>query len=401
MLRCNAALQRRARAWGSQARRKAQSRAGGRLAFPPAEPLQRRGFAALFLFIPSGQNQPTRRFRRRPRSRSPMIRPRGPHPLPLFLATITHICGNDRARLAKVLHGLARYQSAPTTPPRPEHPEIARIGNVTLRAHSDAGTPLLVVPSLINPPDVLDLTPGNSLIGHLAATGFRPVMVDWGDTPEPLGLPALVTDRLVPLIASLGQPMPAIGYCLGGTLLLAAARAGGISHAALLATPWHFGKYPPETAAGIARWWQQARTIAAPLGLVPMDLLQPAFWSIDPATLASKFERIADADDEELTAFARLEDWANGGAPLSLAAAADLAALFERGGTGIGGADLPDIPLLDVVALADRIVPAAAAFTSPGHPARLEIASGHVGMVVGRNAPALLHGPLADYMIGR
>lgn len=330
-----------------------------------------------------------------------MTRPRGPHPLPLFLATITHVCGDDRARLARILSGLARYQSAPQPPPRPKPPEIARIGGVCLRAHASAGAPLIVVPSLINPPDVLDLAPGASLIGHLAAAGFQPILVDWGDAPEPIGLPALVAERLVPLIAGLGAPVPAIGYCLGGTLLLAAARAGGIARAALLATPWRFGRYPPETRAGIARWWQDAQAIAAPLGVVPMDLLQPAFWSIDPEALAAKFARLADAPADDVAAFARLEDWANGGAPISLAAAADLAGLFETGATGIAGDALPAMPLRDVVALADRIVPAAAAVTAPGDPARLEIASGHVGMVVGRHAPATLYQPLAAWLDGR
>jgi len=330
-----------------------------------------------------------------------MTRPRGPHPLPLFLATISHVCGDDRARLARVLAGLARYQQAAAPAPRAILPAIASVGTVSLRAFAATGTPLLVVPSLINPPDVLDLAPGNSLLGHLATAGFRPLLVDWGDTPEPLGLNALVAERLVPLIASLGAPAPAIGYCLGGTLLLAAARGGGITRAALLATPWRFGDYPPETAAGIARWWQQAKGIAAPLGLVPMDLLQPAFWSIDPEALASKFERLAETPDADVLPFARLEDWANGGAPLSLAAAADLVGLYEGGATGLGGADRPGIPLLDVVATRDRIVPAAAALTTPGDPARLAIASGHVGMIVSREAPGLLHAPLAAFLRGR
>lgn len=331
-----------------------------------------------------------------------MIRARGPHPLPLFLSTIAQVCGEDRARLARVLAGLARYQSAPPAAPRQVWPEIARAGQVTLQACRPAGTPLLVVPSLINSPDVLDLAPGHSLLDHLADAGFQPLLVDWGDAPEPLGLADLVSERLLPLIAGLGTPVPALGYCLGGTMLLAAARAGGIRRAALLATPWHFARYPPETAAGIARWWQQARSIAAPLGLVPMDLLQPAFWSIDPAAMTSKFERLAGADDADVAAFARLEDWANGGAPLSLAAAADLAALFETAATGIGGGigggGVVDIPLLDVVALADRIVPAATAISSPGDAARLEIASGHVGMVVGRDAPSRLYAPLAAFL---
>lgn len=329
-----------------------------------------------------------------------MTRPRGPHPLPLFLATVSHVCGTDRARLARVLAGLTRYQRAPLPRTRVIFPEIARIGSITLRATTAAGAPVLVVPSLINPPDVLDLAPGQSLLAHLANAGFRPLLVDWGGTPEPLGLAALVETRLIPLITTLGYPVPALGYCLGGTLALAAARAGAITRLALLAAPWRFAAYGQDGRQSLGGWWASARPIAAPLGLVPMDLLQPAFWALDPEALATKFENLADADDATVAAFARLEDWANAGAPLSLAAAADLAAMFDGGGTGISGDNVPAIPLLDVVALADRIVPAAAALTDPGDPARLDIPSGHVGMVVGRNAPARLYAPLTAFLTG-
>jgi polyhydroxyalkanoate synthase len=327
-----------------------------------------------------------------------VTRQRGPHPLPLFLAAVQGVCGEDRARLARILAGLTRYQSAPPPPPRAAWPEIARVGTVALRAGTAAGRPMVLVPSLINPPDVLDLGPGQSLAAHLASAGFRPLLVDWGPQPEPLGLEALAMTRLAPLIASLNQTVPVVGYCLGGTLALAAARAGGASCAALLATPWRFAGYGDGGREALGRWWQQASALAAPLGVVPMDLLQPAFWALDPPALAAKYERLADASAADVAAFARLEDWANGGAPLGLAAAADLAALFVSGATGIGGDAVPNVPVLDVVALNDRIVPAAAALTHPGAAGRLEIAGGHVGMVVGRRAPALLWEPLTAFL---
>ncbi len=327
-----------------------------------------------------------------------MTRQRGPHPLPLFLATVQGVCGEDRARLARVLAGLARYQSAPPPPPRAPWPEIARVGAVSLRAGAAAGRPVMLVPSLINPPDVLDLGPGQSLAAYLAGAGFRPLIVDWGPQPEPLGLEALAMARLAPLIASLNRPVPVVGYCLGGTLALAAARAGGASRTALLAAPWQFAGYGDAGRQALGNWWQHASALAAPLGVVPMDLLQPAFWALDPPALAAKYERLAEASEPEVAAFARLEDWANGGAPLGLMAAADLAALFEGGRTGIGGDALPDVPLLDVVAMNDRIVPAAAALTAPGDPRRLEISGGHVGMVVGGRARTALWEPLAHWL---
>jgi polyhydroxyalkanoate synthase len=328
----------------------------------------------------------------------PGHRERGPHPLPVFLATVQAVCGPDRARLARVLAGLARYQQAPVPPPRPPWPEVARVGGVCLRAGAEHGRPLVLVPSLINAPDVLDLGPGQSLAAHLATAGFRPLMVDWGARPEALGLEALVATRLVPLIAGLGCPVPMLGYCLGGTLALCAARAGVASRLAVLAAPWRFAGYGAGGRGALASWWQQAQGLAQPLGLVPMDLLQPAFWALDPEGLAAKYDRLADADAAAVAGFARLEDWANGGAPISLNAAADLAGLFETGAAGLGGDGLPAIPLLDVVAMADRIVPAAAALTMPGDANRLEILGGHVGMVVGGRARERLWEPLAAWL---
>jgi polyhydroxyalkanoate synthase len=325
-------------------------------------------------------------------------RARGPHPLPLFLAIVQAVCGDDRQRLARVLAGLARYQQAPLPPPRTAWPDVARVGGVTLRAAADAGQPLVLVPSLINAPDVLDLGPGQSLAAHLAAAGFRPLLVDWGAQPEALGLSALVETRLVPLIGGLGITVPVLGYCLGGTLALAAARAGVASRLAVLAAPWRFGGYGGAGQAALSSWWRQAQPLAEPLGVVPMDLLQPAFWSLDPEALVAKYERLASADDNAVAGFARLEDWANGGAPISLPAAADLAGLFSAGATGLGGKGLPAIPILDVVAMADRIVPAAAALTDPGDPRRLEIMGGHVGMVVGGRARERLWEPLTAWL---
>ena len=276
---------------------------------------------------------------------------------------------------------------------------MAQVGGISLRDCGGHGPPLVVVPSLINPPDVLDLAPGNSLVGHLAAAGWHPYLVDWGAMPEPLGLEALAMTRLAPLIAALGQTVPIIGHCLGGTLALAAARSGNASAVAVLAAPWRFDGYGAPARTALADWWAGAQPIARALGAVPIDLLQPAFWSLDPAGLVGKFARLADADAASLAVFARLEDWANGGAPLSLPAAADLAALFADGATGLGGAGLPDVPILDVVAAHDRIVPAAAAITAVPAPAtRLEIASGHVGMVVGRDAPRCLWAPLTGWL---
>lgn len=325
-----------------------------------------------------------------------MSRDPGPHPLPVFLGTLQAACADDPARLAAALAGLKRYQAAPRPPRAAPRPAIARVGAVTLRG-TRGPRPVVIVPSLINAPDVLDL-PGRSLMAHLATAGLDPLLVDWGDRPEPLGLADLVAQRLVPLVAALGQPVALVGYCLGGTLATALAAAVPPTRLALIATPWHFAGYGEAQRRALADWWAGAAPLADAMGQMPMDLLQPAFWALDPAGLAAKYARLAEADAAALADFVRLEDWANGGAPISLAAARDLAALYRDGcWPGVDPARIA-APILDIIAGTDRIVPASAALSTGGAGQPLTIAAGHVGMVVGRAAPDQLWASLTDFL---
>jgi polyhydroxyalkanoate synthase len=272
---------------------------------------------------------------------------------------------------------------------------------------------VVVVPSLINPPTVLDLAPHNSLLGHLAASGLRPLLVDWG-MPGPdelnLDLAGHVEARLLPLVEGLGEPVALAGYCLGGTLALAAAaRTARVTRLALLAAPWRFTGYSDAARAAMGALWRNAAPLAAPLGALPMDMLQPAFWSLDPQALVSKFERFATLPDgPESDAFVALEDWANDGPPLALPAAHGLAedlygadrtgqGQWEVGGSAVDPAALR-IPLLDIVATRDRIVPPASALSAGGGFTALAVDAGHVGMVVGSRAPNLLWEPLARWL---
>ena len=324
-----------------------------------------------------------------------MSRAPGPHPLPVFLSLVQGACAGDPPRLASALAGLARYQQAPRPAPPARRPEIARIGQVCLRGVAGP-RPVVIVPSLINAPDVLDL-PGRSLMAHLAAAGLDPLLIDWGEAPEPLGLARLVSERLAPLVAGLGHAPSLLGYCLGGTLALALAAQAPVARLALIATPWNFAGYGDGQRAALAQWWASAEPLAQTMGQVPMDLLQPAFWSLDPAGLAAKYVRLATASDADLADFVRLEDWANGGAPISLAAVRDMAALYASGHWPGIDASRITAPILDVIAGADRIVPPAAALSTLGTGQALRLEAGHVGMVVGRRAPEQLWRPLVDW----
>lgn len=337
----------------------------------------------------------------------------GPRPLPLFLDLLRSETAGAPDRLAAALEGLRAYQQAPRAPRHNGRTVAASRERATLRDFGGAGPPVVVVPSLINPPDVLDLAPDNSLLAWLAdEMGLRTFLVDWGD-PEPAerdrDVTAHVEDLLLPLLATLREPPILVGYCLGGTMALAAAQAVGARGVALIAAPWRFAGFGA-AAADMAALWADAEPACAALGLVPMEVLQAGFWRLDPARTVAKFERFARLDpaSDEVEAFVALEDWANGGAPLTYAAGRQL---FERfivaddpglGNWQVAGQTItPEAlpcPAIEFVSRTDRIVPAA---TAIGLPDRRDLDAGHVGMIVGGRARAQLWEPLGDWLSDR
>lgn len=311
--------------------------------------------------------------------------------------------------MQRALAGLRKYQEAARTPPHPPMRAIAERLGARLRDYGGSGPPIIFVPSLINPPSILDLE-GKSLLRWLATQGVRPLLVDWGwDVAARSGLSVgdHVTEILLPLLAEAGEDATLVGYCLGGTMALAAASLRPVKGVAAIAAPWRFAGFPPEARATLASLWNATHDTAERLGMLPMEALQSAFWALDPARTVRKFEAFAGmpADSEEARRFVILEDWANDGPPLAAAAARELfETLFRDDAPGRGewrvGGKLVDpaalaCPLLDIVSTSDRIVPAASA---SGAGQRLDLAAGHVGMVIGGRAEAQLWQPLAAWL---
>jgi polyhydroxyalkanoate synthase len=264
----------------------------------------------------------------------------------------------------------------------------------------------VLVPSLINPPDVLDLDETVSLAGAIAGMGRHALLLDWGPARERAGLDlgGHVTELLAPLLRELDQPPALVGYCLGGTMTIAAANLVDVERIATLAAPWRFSAYPRESRESLLRLWENTKRGAKAFGALPMEVLQSAFWSLDPMRTVAKFASFASADPESASArrFVTLEDWANEGEPVPYPAARELIEdLFGRDLPGIGkwqvgGRTMTDklnLPSLNITASADRIVPAP---TAP-EGGRIEAGSGHVGMVVG-SARAKLHERLGKFL---
>jgi polyhydroxyalkanoate synthase len=149
-----------------------------------------------------------------------------PRPLPLFLQLLRSETAASPVRRRAALAGLRAYQQAERPPRPPQMPIAAVEGRAALRDYGGTGRPVIFVPSLINPPDVLDLAPDNSLLRWLRGQGVRPLLVDWGSPGQgerDLDIAGHVEMLLLPLLRAVGGPVALAGYCLGGTMALASA----------------------------------------------------------------------------------------------------------------------------------------------------------------------------------
>lgn len=313
--------------------------------------------------------------------------------------------------LAGALKGLRAYQEAPRPTWSEPRPAIAEAFGATIRDYGGEGAPVLFVPSLINPPSVLDLTPERSLLRWLAGKGHRVLLLDWGtdiEARKDLSITGHVEQILLPFIRGLGEPVSLAGYCLGGTMAIAAASATPVRRLALIAAPWHFSAYPDESRARLKQLASDAEPLMQALGLLPMEVLQAGFWSLDPARAVTKFQHFGrlDPSSPEAANFVALEDWANDGPPLPSAAARELFNAFfakdlpgnrrwEVEGKAVDPSNLY-LPILNIISDTDNIVPRNTNLTAGN---RICLQQGHVGMVVSRHSEIILWNQLTAFLL--
>jgi polyhydroxyalkanoate synthase len=329
-----------------------------------------------------------------------------PRPLPLFLELVRELSADEPELAQQALAGLRAYERAPRLERSPPMPEIARRGGACLRDHGGTGPPAVLIPSLINPPRILDLDQQVSLAGAIAHMGRRTLLLDWGPAAErrELDVAGHIEHLLLPLLRDVGDRAALVGYCLGGTMAIAAANIAATERVITLAAPWRFAGYPQGPKAALNDMWRHAGPAAAQFGALPMEVLQAAFWSLDPKRTVRKFAQFGrmDPGSAEARRFVELEDWSNEGEPLPFPAARELIEdLFggDRPGTNgwrIGEQVMTDtlsVPLLNIIAMKDRISPPDAA---PGGD-HAPIGAGHVGMIVG-SARERLHEAIAAFL---
>lgn len=327
------------------------------------------------------------------------------------------------ARLRQTEAGIRAWQSHPFRRPANLRPVLWQSGSTRLLDYGQgAGPPVLVIPSLINTADILDLTPETSFLGKLAAAGLSPVLLDWGApgaAEAGFDLERYITARLLPAASFLegrrGQTAALLGYCMGGTLAaILAASLPGAPGLVTIGAPWKFtgGHGMAADIRQGARQFSADRladslaAAAATFGLVPAALFDQLFALINPLQVARKFQRFAAMSQTgaEAERFVALEDWLAEGRAMSGPAATDLLvrwhvedALASGAWTCLGRAVRPEAiacPSLVITGLRDHIAPTAlAAPLAQGvrDAAHREVDLGHVGMVIsGRASPDVI-----------
>jgi polyhydroxyalkanoate synthase subunit PhaC len=326
-------------------------------------------------------------------------------------------------RAEDYLAGLAAYRRHPFRRHSASHRVVWRRGTTQLLDYGRdrVGPTILVIPSLINRYYVLDLLPERSFLRHLANSGLRTLVIDWG-TPgseeRHFDLTGYIVERLEAAFAAAaavaGGPIGIVGYCMGGLLALALAlrRRSQVSCLSLLATPWDFHA---QNGRGrlLALFADCLALVQDTAGGVPVEVIQTLFFFLDPFSAERKFRRFAalEPESDEARRFVALEDWINDGVPLALEVARDCGRSWysdnepARGLWRVAGDPMrPQLlgrPALVVVPGRDRIVPPAAAeplAAALGTATVLRPPLGHVGMMSAVRAPEMLWTPIAAWL---
>lgn len=330
--------------------------------------------------------------------------------------------------------GITRYASNANPAPDPAYPTLAQVGRVTLLDAGGEGTPVVLIPSMVNKGYILDLHPNHSLTEHLRNQGFHVLLIDWGvpDESNLLTLSQVIADHLEALLKHAIQtfgPVSLFGYCMGGLLALAATvRLNAAPHTlipshphtlpvsklAVAAMPWDF------SATTSAQHMQWAKPMLEPwLTLqdgapktIPPEVMSHYFWSLDPWSPIRRLMAYGrETDPARLAQMTALEDWLNDGLPLDGPVAREMLLDWYADNTPLKGLwkvhDTPilpqniNCPLWVCITQNDILVPTSSSlpFLAQTKGAQVVMSdTGHVGLVCGRRARERLYDPLTLWL---
>ncbi len=283
---------------------------------------------------------------------------------------------------------------------------LLRFGN-----QPETEPPLVLIPSLLNRPYILDLTPQRSLIAQLLP--HRNVyLLDWGD-PEPhqrdWQSEQYILHCLLPALHLLQNHCPKgvhlLGHCMGGMFALAAlqqtaAPLSGILSLILLSTPWDFTSIAPT----IRHWpkpvlQQWLQRLCPESHRLSSHFLQPLFYARDPFLFGRKYRQFSQfpPNSSAENHFVALERWVNDAGYLTPAVAEEAfihwaqenqpkQAQWKVNGASVCPEQLP-LPILMLQGRKDAVVPPASSLALLPHLKRGHsqfLPGGHAGLLVGR-----------------
>jgi polyhydroxyalkanoate synthase len=274
--------------------------------------------------------------------------------------------------------------------------------------------PVVIVHSLVSRSYVLDLYPGNSAIEFLLGEGFDVYLLDWGvaDAAEADNtLATYARDYIPEALAALDGDVTLLGYCFGGVLSLLACAwepALPVRNLALMATPVDFDGMEAITAL-VREGRLEPDDLIDETGNVPPEAVENAFRLLKPTAEYSQYANLWQHlwNDAYVEGYQAMGQWTRDHVPFPGAAFRETVDRLVRGNALMDGslADLSRItvPVLNVLAERDHIVPRAAAepvlqLVGARDTEALRLPAGHVGLVAGRSAAKVTLPGIADWI---
>ncbi|MBW7876610.1 MAG: alpha/beta fold hydrolase [Candidatus Cloacimonetes bacterium] len=275
--------------------------------------------------------------------------------------------------------------------------------------------PLLIIPSLVNKPCIMDLMKGESFIGAMLQGGSSVYMLEWGE-------PTLAQSRYSLykyLFSYIGRAVRRIithsgkdslnlaGYCLGGALSVlysALARSQNINSLITMVTPVNFHD------KGLLSFWAKEEhfnvdKLVDTWGNIPADFFASCFPWLVPTANLKKMRMIYDKhdNDEFMEAFFALDIWLTENIPFPGEVYREIIkqgyqqnSLASTGTWNFGNsviANLNDIcvPVLNLTATYDHVSPPESCSMLTGllknsHCQQRDYPIGHLGIALGKDA---------------
>lgn len=273
-------------------------------------------------------------------------------------------------------------------------------------AKADA-SPILIIPSVINKSDILDINPSRSLCNFLKAH-HHIYLLDWSSPIEDFTASTYIEDiiKFARLIHKKHRrQVNLMGYCLGGNLAIASYfhLEQFIDKMVFVATPWDFSKLN----------YQAPQMLKSGISYIPSALITLFINSINSDKIIEKYltfqDKVLLKDDRQL--FFQVEHWTNNGLNLSYSVAKMiLEDFYNYNLTFHGRWKIKDMiidarqiktPCLVITTNNDRIVShqcssALASFLPKA--TLIESSLGHVGVIISKKSDSKVWQPIIKWL---